>query len=49
MDVKSFTSNKINCGNYSLKDFIIIMDILECDIQIITRDIKNIQLKLILK
>ena len=33
---------KINRGNYSLKDFIEIMDILECDIQIVTRDSKKI-------
>lgn len=30
--------NKINRGNYSLTDFIEMMDILECDLQIVTRD-----------
>lgn len=30
--------NKINRGNYSLSDFIEILDILDCDLQIVTRD-----------
>lgn len=30
--------NKISRGNYSLTDFVEMMDILECDIQIVTRD-----------
>lgn len=34
--------NKINRGNYGLKDFIEIMDILECDVQVITRDSKKV-------
>lgn len=34
--------NKINRGNYSLKDFIEILDILDCDIQVVTRDSKKI-------
>lgn len=33
---------KIYRGNYSLSDFIEIMDILDCDLQIITRDTKKI-------
>ena len=33
---------KIYRGNYSLSDFIEIMDILECDLQVITRDSKKI-------
>lgn len=34
--------NKINRGNYGLNDFIEMMDILECDIQVVTRDSKKI-------
>ena len=34
--------NKISRGNYGLSDFIQIMDILDCDIQIVTRDTKKI-------
>lgn len=30
--------NKISRGNYSLNDFIEMMDILECDIHVVTRD-----------
>ena len=30
--------NKISRGNYSLIDFIELLDILDCDIQVITRD-----------
>ena len=33
---------KIYRGNYSLSDFIEIMDILECDLQVQTRDTKKI-------
>lgn len=33
---------KIYRGNYSLTDFIEIMNILDCDLQIITRDTKKI-------
>ncbi len=41
MNTQSFR-NKISRGNYSLKDFIEMMDILDCDIQVITRDSKKI-------
>lgn len=34
--------NKISRGNYGLKDFIEMMDILECDVQVITRDTKKV-------
>lgn len=34
--------NKINRGNYSLTDFIEIMDILGCDVQVVTRDSKKV-------
>lgn len=34
--------NKINRGNYGLTDFIKMMDILECDVQVITRDSKKV-------
>lgn len=34
--------NKINRGNYGLTDFIKMMDILECDVQVITRDTKKV-------
>lgn len=34
--------NKISRGNYSLTDFIEMMDILECDVQVITRDTKKV-------
>lgn len=34
--------NKINRGNYGLTDFIEMMDILDCDVQVITRDSKKV-------
>lgn len=34
--------NKISRGNYSLTDFIEMMNILECDVQVITRDTKKV-------
>lgn len=34
--------NKISRGNYGLKDFIEMMDLLECDVQVITRDTKKV-------
>ena len=34
--------NKISRNNYSLNDFIKMMDILECDVQVVTRDSKKI-------
>lgn len=34
--------NKINRGNYGLSDFIKMMDILECDVQVVTRDSKKV-------
>ena len=34
--------NKISRGNYSFSDFEEIMDILNCDIQVITRDTKKV-------
>lgn len=34
--------NKINRGNYGLNDFIKMMDILDCDVQVITRDTRKI-------
>lgn len=34
--------NKISRGNYSLADFENMMDILNCDIQVVTRDTKKI-------
>ncbi len=34
--------NKISRGNYSFSDFEKMMDILECDIQVITRDTKKV-------
>ena len=34
--------NKISRGNYSLNDFIDMMDKLNCDVQVITRDSKKI-------
>lgn len=34
--------NKISRGNYSLSDFINMMDILECDVIVQTRDTKKI-------
>lgn len=37
MQTQSFR-NKISRGNYGLNDFIEIMNILECDIQVVTRD-----------
>lgn len=34
--------NKINRGNYGLADFIEMMDLLECDVQVVTRDSKKV-------
>ena len=34
--------NKLNRGNYSLKDYAAILDILDCDLQVITRDTQKI-------
>ncbi len=34
--------NKISRGNYGLKDFIEMMDILECDVQVVTRDSRKV-------
>lgn len=34
--------NKISRGNYGLTDFIEMMDILECDVQVVTRDSKKV-------
>lgn len=34
--------NKISRNNYSLKDFLAILDLLDCDLQVITRDSKKI-------
>ena len=34
--------NKISRGNYSFSDFEKMMDILDCDIQVVTRDTKKI-------
>ncbi len=34
--------NKINRGNYGLNDFIEMMDILNCDVQVVTRDSKKV-------
>lgn len=34
--------NKISRGNYSFSDFEKMMDILNCDIQVITRDTKKV-------
>ena len=34
--------NKINRGTYGLTDFIEMMDILGCDVQVITRDTKKV-------
>lgn len=34
--------NKISRGNYGLNDFIQMMDILGCDIQVVTRDSKKV-------
>ena len=34
--------NKINRGNYGLTDFIEMMDILDCDVQVVTRDTKKV-------
>ncbi len=41
MNTQSFR-NKISRGNYGLKDFIKMMDILNCDIQVVTRDSKKV-------
>lgn len=34
--------NKINRGNYSLSDFVHMLDILDCDLQVVARDTKKI-------
>lgn len=34
--------NKINRGNYGLTDFIEMMDLLECDVQVVTRDSRKV-------
>lgn len=34
--------NKISRGNYSFSDFEKMIDILECDVQVITRDTKKV-------
>ena len=34
--------NKINRGNYGLNDFIEMMDLLQCDVKIVTRDTQKI-------
>ena len=34
--------NKISRGNYSLKDFLTILDLLDCDLQVVTRDSKKV-------
>ncbi len=34
--------NKISRGNYGLKDFIEMMNILGCDVQVVTRDSRKI-------
>ena len=34
--------NKLNRGTYSVNDFIEILNILNCDIQVITRDTKKV-------
>jgi len=34
--------NKISRGNYGLKDFIEMMDILDCDIQVVARDSRKV-------
>lgn len=34
--------NKISRGNYGLTDFIEMMDILECDVQVVTRDSRKV-------
>lgn len=41
MQTQSFR-NKISRGNYGLNDFIQMMDILGCDIQVVTRDSKKV-------
>ncbi len=41
MNTQSFR-NKISHGNYGLKDFIEMMDILDCDIQVVTRDSRKV-------
>lgn len=41
MQTQSFR-NKISRGNYGLNDFIQMMDILECDIQVVTRESKKV-------
>lgn len=41
MNTQSFR-NKISRGNYGLKDFIEMMNILDCDVQVITRDSKKV-------
>ena len=34
--------NKISRGNYSFSDFKKMMDILDCDVQVVTRDSKKV-------
>lgn len=34
--------NKINRGTYGLADFVNMMDLLDCDVQVITRDTKKV-------
>ncbi len=41
MNTQSFR-NKISRGNYGLKDFIEMMDILDCDVQVVTRDSRKV-------
>lgn len=43
MDAKKcLIRNKISRGNYGLNDFIEMMDILECGVQVVTRDSKKV-------
>lgn len=42
MQKKCLTRNKISRGNYGLTDFIEMMDILECGVQVVTRDSKKV-------
>lgn len=34
--------NKLYRGNYSLKDYAVILDILDCDLQVVTRDTRKV-------
>lgn len=34
--------NKISRGNYGLNDWVCMMDILDCDVQVVTRDSKKV-------